>query len=84
MAGAVQINEIPEILVQSHHYSTFYPGALKQRPIPRIGTNLPRIKNIVSLRAQPRGKLPPCTLVEEEFHNSAIFTADRESPATTA
>ena len=84
MIEPVQINKISEILVQSHHHTAFPSGAFEQCWIPWVGTEIPRIKNIVPLLAQPCRKPPARALVDEKLHTSATPTADRESPATTA
>ena len=43
MAHTVQIDEIPEVLVQSHHHAAFHSGPFKQRSVPRVFANFPSI-----------------------------------------
>ena len=53
VADTVQIDEIPEVLVQSQHDAAFHPGPFEQRTVPGVGADLPRIENVVPLLAQP-------------------------------
>ena len=84
MANAMQIYEVAEILVQSNHDAVFTLGAFKQCPVTRVGANLSRIQDIVSLLTQPIRKSPSHAMVQQKLQDSATRTADRESPATTA
>ena len=84
MADAMQIDEPPEVLVESHQYSLFISGTFEQCAVAWILSKLGSIENIVPLSPQPGRDLSPHALIDKEPHEPTTLTADRVSPAMTA
>ena len=84
MTHTMQIDEPPEVLVESHQYPVFGSGTFEQRAVTWILSKIGSIENIVSFSPQPCRDPSPHALIDEEPHGPATLTADRVSPAMTA
>ena len=84
MTHTMQIDEPPEVLVESHQYPVFISCTFEQSAVAWILSKLGSIENIVPFSPQPCRDPSPHALIDEEPHDPATSTADRVSPAMTA
>lgn len=76
--------DVQSLSTRRGQYAIFKLRAFEQSQVTRIVSEFPCIKHIVARPVQPIRQLFASTLINKEFHDSAILTADRLSLAITA
>ena len=77
------IDKLPEVGIDRHQYSAFGGGAVKERPVARIGSTLQGL-DVMPLGAQPFRQTTASATIDKESHDSATDTAASVSLAMTA
>ena len=79
MLEASHVHEFSEIGVYRQQNPVFRSGACEQCLIPRIGSELAGLEDVMILGTQPVGQLWAGTAIDEELHGSATEMADSVS-----
>lgn len=77
-------DEGTEVFVERDEHPPLGMRPTQNCSIPRIGTSIPRLRDVVAASPQPLSQEVACAPVDQESHFPAVSTASRESFAITA
>ncbi len=84
MRHVVEVDQLTEIRVHGDQDAAFFRGPCQQRPVARIGTELPSLDDIVPLVPQPGGQPPASAAVGQKPQAGVTETRSSVSRAMTA